>query len=457
MSVNYFGSDGIRGPFGTHPITSSFMQMLGFAVGKARRRHPDKPPRCFIAGDGRASGHAIEAALVAGLGKVGAHIALAGILPTPAVAFHMAQGDFDVGICITASHNAADHNGVKLFNQNGHKLTDADQDQIVQQCVERGAPENEASAPVNAQVAQADAPQMLQMADAAERYVDFCINSLPSGVDLSGLHLVLDTANGAASAIAPKIFTALGVKITAIGASSNGENINQNCGALYPETLIAKIREVRADCGVALDGDGDRLILADQNGALLDGDDLLFMIATHLQQKNALQGGVVGTETTNSGLARAFAAQGIPFERAQVGERHVLERMQAKGWKLGGEQSGHLVLLDQLPSSDGILTAIQLLSAWQASGLTLAELSAGWQRVTTATLNVAPVPVVDAEAARAAIADIEQALGPNGRILVRPSGTEDRIRILVEAESHTQAEQKATQLAEVIRRFGFAP
>ena len=290
-----------------------------------------------------------------------------------------------------------------------------------------------------------------------KRYADFCINSLPSGVDLSGLHLVLDTANGAASAIAPKIFTALGVKITAIGASSNGESINQNCGALYPETLIAKIREVRADCGVALDGDGDRLILADQNGALLDGDDLLFMIATHLQQKNALQGGVVGTETTNSGLARAFAAQGIPFERAQVGERHVLERMQAKGWKLGGEQSGHLVLLDQLPSSDGILTAIQLLSAWQASGLTLAELSAGWQRVTTATLNVAPVPVVDAEAAHAAIADIEQALGPNERILVRPSGTEDRIRILVEAESHTQAEQKATQLAEVIRRFGFAP
>lgn len=450
VKFSYFGSDGIRGQFGEHPITSAFMRSLGFAISKVLTRS-SLLLKCFIAKDGRTSGDAIETALVQGLEEAEAVVTLGGILPSPAVSFHTAQGDFDVGICVTASHNPASHNGVKLFDRNGCKLVDAVQKQIETLLLKAdGARSKKTLAAGRAKVAP----------DAADDYARFCLASLPADIDFSGLKLVLDAANGAAAAIAPNIFAKLGAEVITIGTSPDGDNINEGCGALYPGPLVDKVQQTGALLGIALDGDGDRLLLTDENGVLLDGDDLLFIIATHLKRQGRLAGGVVGTQITNSGLVKAFDDIGIPFARSKIGDRHVLALMQEKGWQLGGEKSGHVIWLDLLPSSDGILTALKVISAWRCdqsvNRLALSQLCRGWQRRPTATLNVVPPDTTDPDAANAAITNTKASLGTDGYVLIRASGTENLIRILVEANEITQAKQAAQELAGIVSKYGFA-
>lgn len=449
MKTGYFGSDGIRGTFDEHPITAAFMRSLGFIIGCALE-HSEQHLKCFIAKDTRASGDIIEDALLQGLRKAGAAVTLGGILPSAAVAFHVIRGGFDVGICVTASHNLASHNGVKLFDRKGCKLDDATQDKIEALLLKDSS---KAPAAVGGEVTVAN--------DAAKQYADFCLASLPpSYADFSGLKLVLDAANGALAVIAPDVFAALGAEIITIGTSPNGHNINEDCGVFHPEVLAAKVQQTGADLGIALDGDGDRLLLIDEQGVIFDGDDMLFIIATHLKRQGLLRGGVVGTQTTNSGLVSALTAMDIPFARAKIGDRHVVSLMKNNGWRLGGEQSGHLIMLDLLPSSDGILTALKVISVWRGAKSgdehSLRQLNAGWQRRPTASLNLVPPDTTDTDAAKAAIAGIKASLGEDGLVLIRASGTENLIRILVEADELAQAEGIAKALADVIGQYGFA-
>ena len=439
MPRRYFGTDGVRGRVGAPPMTPGFVRRLGRAAARALARN-GRPPAVLIGGDTRESGPALAGALAAGLADAGARAVPGGVLPTPAAAWLAGRDPaLDAAAVLSASHNPYQDNGIKLFGAGGDKLPDA-AEAAVEAALEA---EPEPAGPPPAPMPLRDEEARLAA------YLAFCRATAP-GLDLSGRHLLVDCAHGAAHAAAPRLFRALGARVTAVGAAPDGRNINAGCGATCPEHAQAETRACGAELGLSLDGDGDRLLMIDEDGAVADGDDLLYVLARARQAAGTLGGGVAGTEMSNLGLERALAARGIPFARAAVGDRHVLALLRARGWRLGGETSGHVICRELAPAGDGLLTALQTLAALAALGQTLAAARAGLQKRPQAMLNV---PRAEgggedgAAAAAAAAADARAQLGRRGRVLVRPSGTEPLLRIMVESEDAGEAGRLARAIA----------
>ena len=443
MKPRLFGTDGIRGKVGRHPITPDFMLRLGWAAGRVFAR--DGEGLVLIGKDTRISGYMFESALEAGLSAAGADVRLLGPTPTPAVAYLTQTHRADAGIVISASHNPYYDNGIKFFSRDGGKLSD-EAEVAIEQALER---------PLQA-VASDRIGKVQRMNDAAGRYIEFCKSSLPRRTMLDGLRLVVDCAHGAAYHIAPSVFAELGAQVVPIGVSPNGLNINDGFGAVNPDRMRQAVLDHRADAGVALDGDGDRLIMVDAQGATLDGDDLLFVIAEDRKRRGVLGGGVVGTLMTNLGLEESLRTRGIEFDRSNVGDRQVLERLKAKGWLLGGEASGHLICLDQNTTGDGIIAALQVLFAMVDRGKALSDLRKGFQkypqcienvRINSQTENIFTSPGI-----RLAVRDAEADLGPGGRVLLRLSGTEALVRVMVEGATEEQVSELAGRIALAVER-----
>jgi phosphoglucosamine mutase len=440
-SRKYFGTDGIRGRVGEAPITPEFMMRLGYAAGKvlvhenaggsARRgaRGSDHPA-VLIGKDTRISGYMLESALQAGFSAAGVDVMLAGPMPTPAVAYLTRALRLSAGIVISASHNPYDDNGIKFFSADGNKLPDAVEHDI----------ESELDAPLVCRPS-ADLGKARRIADAPGRYIEFCKSTFPNELDLHGLRIVVDCAHGAAYHIAREVFHELGAEVEAIGVHPDGLNINAGVGVMHPAALHAAVRTHHADLGVALDGDGDRVLLVDPNGREYDGDALLYVIARYREQRIA---GVVGTVMSNHGLVTALDKLGIAFARAKVGDRYVLELMHERGWTLGGENSGHIISLDRHTTGDGIIAALQVLTAMRRERATLAELT---------LINVAVPRGFDWQAAPGvaeACRKVEQALGDRGRVLLRPSGTEPVLRVMVEGEDAGEVKGYAESIAAAV-------
>lgn len=436
MPRRHFGTDGIRGRVGAAPMTPDFVRRLGRAAARALARG-ERPPTVLIGGDTRESGPALAGALAAGLADAGARAELGGVLPTPAVAWLVGRDEaLDAGAVVSASHNPYRDNGVKLLGADGGKLPDAAEAAV------------EAALAAEADAAPPAPPAPLRDEEARlTAYLGFCRAAAPD-LDLSGRHFLIDCAHGAAHAAAPRLFRALGARVTAVGAAPDGRNINAGCGATCPEYAQAETRACGAELGLSLDGDGDRLMMIDEDGAVADGDDLLFVLARARQRAGTLDGGVAGTEMSNLGLERALAGLGVPFARAAVGDRHVLALLRARGWQLGGETSGHVICRELAPAGDGLLTALQTLAALAVLGQTLAAARAGLRKHPQAMVNV---PRAGADAARDAVetaaADARAQLGGRGRVLVRPSGTEPLLRIMVESEDAGEAGRLARAIA----------
>ncbi len=436
----YFGTDGIRGRVGEPPITPDFVLKLGWAAGRVLGG--GSGARVLIGKDTRISGYMFESALEAGLVAAGAEVLLLGPLPTPAVAFLTRSLRASAGIVISASHNPHPDNGIKFFSADGEKLPDS-----LEAAIEAALEQ-----PLLCQPSQA-LGRARRLADAASRYVEYCKATVAPDFALFGMRIVIDAAHGAAYQVAPRVFSELGAAVEAIGVSPDGLNINEGCGALHPQALIERVRASGADLGIALDGDGDRLQVVDGTGALLDGDDLLYILARAWQRSGRLRGPVVGTVMSNLGLERALAELGIPFERVAVGDRHVHERLKARDGVLGGETSGHILCLDRATTGDAIVAALQLLEVMRTSDATLKELCSGLYKIPQITLSV-PVPaprrLASAPAIQAAVAAVEDEIAGQGRVLMRPSGTEPKLRITVECEDEVRARRLAERLAEAV-------
>ncbi len=436
----YFGTDGIRGRVGEPPITPDFVLKLGWAVGRVLGRDGGK---VLIGKDTRISGYMFESALEAGLSAAGLDTALLGPMPTPAIAYLTRTQHARTGIVISASHNPYHDNGIKFFSAEGTKLPDA-----VELAIEA-----ELDKPLTCNDS-AQLGKATRLEDAAGRYIEFCKSTFPAQYGLRGLKIVVDCANGATYHVAPAVFDELGAEVTAIGIEPDGLNINDRVGSTHPERLQRTVVETGADLGIALDGDGDRVLMVDRDGKLLDGDELLYIIAMERHQRRALQGGVVGTLMSNLGLEHAFARDGVPFERAAVGDRYVMERLQAANWQLGGESSGHIICLDRTTTGDGIVSALQVLGAMVASGRSLSELRAGMTKYPQELINVRlerQMDVVGLPVVQAAVAEAEAQLADRGRILLRPSGTEPLVRVMVEGRDADEVARVARELAEVVR------
>jgi phosphoglucosamine mutase len=447
MARKYFGTDGIRGKVGQAPITPDFVLRLGLAAGKIFTAHTEKGsghPTVLIGKDTRISGYMLESALESGLSAAGVDVLLVGPMPTPAVAYLTKTLRLSAGIVISASHNPFDDNGIKFFNGQGEKLSDAIEEEI------EAAIDGDLSC-----VSSSDLGKVRRLNDASGRYIEFCKNTFPSQLSLRGLKLVIDCAHGAGYHVAPPVFHELGAEVVVMGHEPDGFNINQGVGATHPETLAARVVQEQADYGVALDGDGDRLIMVDRSGTVFDGDQLLFAIVRdRLQNKgvNAVSG-VVGTLMTNLGFERALSKLHVDFRRSKVGDRYVMEMLKETGWILGGESSGHILCLDQHTTGDGIVSALQVLSAVVRAKQPLASLVADFQRYPQTMINVPARPGLDwqkipsvVEACNAALATLNQ----TGRILIRPSGTEPVVRVMVEAVDATLAEKTAKEIAAVL-------
>jgi phosphoglucosamine mutase len=447
MQREYFGTDGVRGRVGEPPITPDFVLRLGWAAGRvlaADAARPGERPSVLIGKDTRLSGYMLEAALEAGLSAAGVDVYLSGPLPTPAVAYLTRALRLSAGIVISASHNPYDDNGIKFFSGSGAKLPDE-----VELAIEQGM-----AAPL-ACVASADLGKARRVDDAAGRYIEFCKSTFPSDRDLKGWKIVVDCAHGAGYHVAPPVFHELGAEVIAIGNEPSGKNINDGFGAVHPQRLQQAVVEHGAQLGIALDGDGDRLVVADQQGRLYDGDQLLYVIALDYRRRGARFGGVVGTLMTNLGLEQALAREGIALERAAVGDRYVLERMSAKGWQVGGENSGHIICLDKHTTGDAIVSALAVLRALVEQRATLAEAARGVELCPQRLISVRVPKGYDwraSDAIRTAQADTVAALGDAGRVLLRPSGTEPVLRVMVEAREAALAEKHARALADVIAR-----
>ncbi len=441
MTRKYFGTDGIRGRVGEAPITPDFVLKLGWAVGSVLASGPGSS--VVIGKDTRISGYLFESALEAGLSAAGADIRLLGPMPTPAIAYLTRTLHAQAGIVISASHNPYPDNGIKFFSASGTKLPDA-----VEQAIEA-----QLDRPLVCK-ASAELGRAMRVDDAPGRYIEFCKSTFPAGLSLKGLHIVVDCANGATYHIAPKVLAELGARVTAIGVEPNGLNINEGCGSTHPEHLQQTVLAEQADVGLALDGDGDRLIMVDHQGEIVDGDQLLYIIASTRQAAGRLDGGVVGTVMSNLGLEHALQRQQIPFVRTPVGDRYVMERLQAENWRLGGESSGHLLCLDCTTTGDGIVSALQVLAAMVQSGRGLRELCAGMEKYPQTLLNVQFAerrPVLDDPGLRAAVEAAEQRLADRGRVLLRASGTEPLIRVMVEGQDADLVADLAEQLAGAVR------
>ncbi len=443
MARKYFGTDGIRGRVGSAPMTPEFALKLGWAAGRVLS--PEGGGKVLIGKDTRISGYMFESALEAGFAAAGVDVLLVGVLPTPAIAYLTRTFRARAGVVISASHNPFHDNGVKFFSDEGRKLPDEQEEQIemlLDESIEYAEPE---------QIGRA------RRIDSAQgRYVEFCKGSFRSERSLKGLHVVVDCAHGATYNVAPHVFSELGARVTTIGAEPDGLNINDGCGSTHIEFLSRAVVENGADLGVALDGDGDRCILVDADGSVLDGDDILYILTCSRLEEGSLKGPVVGTLMSNLGLELALRAKGIEFERANVGDRYVLERLQASGGVLGGESSGHILCLDRTTTGDGIVSALQVVAAMVTSGRSLRELLGGMTKCPQLLINVplngqAAPAVMDLDNVKQAVQNSQAAMGQAGRVLLRPSGTEPLIRVMVEGQDAAEVQHQAEAIADVIR------
>ena len=440
MAKKYFGTDGIRGRVGDYPVTAEFMLKLGWATGRVLGG--SRANRVIIGKDTRISGYMFESALEAGLSAAGVDVRLLGPMPTPAIAYLTRTLHACAGIVISASHNAFADNGIKFFSSEGTKLPDE-----VEAAIEAEIDHDMVT------VASDRLGKAERVEDAAGRYIEFCKSTIPLSMTLRGLKIVVDCANGATYHVAPEVFDELGAEVIAIGVEPDGLNINQACGSTQPELLQKIVLEHRADVGIALDGDGDRVIMVDHKGELVDGDELLFIIARSRQQEGTLQGGVVGTLMSNLGLEHALQSSNIDFVRANVGDRYVLELLQQNNSLIGGESSGHIICLDRTTTGDGIVSALQVLAAQVQYGKTLHELKSGMKKYPQLMINVPvshKVELDNTPAIQDAVKSAEQRLAGRGRVLLRPSGTEPLVRVMVEGEDAQQVSAEANQLASVV-------
>ncbi len=442
MSREYFGTDGIRGTVGDRLITAEFCLRLGWAVGTVFSRQGRG--HVLIGKDTRISGYMLESALESGLVSAGADVGLMGPTPTPAVAYLTRTLGADAGIVISASHNACNDNGIKFFDGEGNKLSDGREAEIEQQLATKMT------------CATSDGlGKATRVRDVAGRYIEFCKATVHRGCRLNGLHLVIDCAHGATYHVAPGVFVELGAEVSLIGTSPNGFNINQNCGSSHPQRLVERVLAVGADIGIALDGDGDRVVMVDHKGEIIDGDEILYLIAQHRQKKGNLGQGVAGTEMSNTGLERGLHRLGIPFSRSQVGDRHVRELLCEQGWRLGGEPSGHILCLDLSTTGDGIVAALQVLMLVTDSGKTLHELKQDMTKLPQAMVDVDVGTTVSKEAfsrASPVLARKKKALDGRFRVLIRPSGTEPLVRVMVEGEDQAEVGAVAEDFAMAVRQ-----
>jgi phosphoglucosamine mutase len=441
MTKKYFGTDGIRGEVGVPPIVPDFMLRLGYAAGKVLIRHAksNERQRVLIGKDTRVSGYLLEAALESGFSAAGVDVTLCGPMPTPGVAYLTKALRLSAGVVISASHNLYQDNGIKFFTAKGDKFSDSFELEIEQEL------ENAMGCVSSDKLGKA-----YRLDDAAGRYSEFCKSTFPAEHNLKGLKIVLDCANGAAYHTAPPVFHELGAEVIAIGVSPNGRNINDQCGATAPHALISKVQEVSADIGIALDGDADRLQMVDSSGRLFNGDELLYILAKDRIDRGQKIGGVVGTLMTNLAIENAIKNLGIGFERAKVGDRYVLELLQAKQWIIGGEGSGHLLCLDQHSTGDGTIAALQVLAAMQEKQKTLNDLLNGVEIYPQVLINVKTKPDYNWQndlKLKTAITNAEQSLVGKGRVLIRASGTEPVLRVMVEANEAALAQQSAEAIA----------
>jgi phosphoglucosamine mutase len=440
VSRKYFGTDGIRGKVGQHPITPDFMLKLGWAAGRVLAR--GNGGKVLIGKDTRISGYMFESALEAGLAAAGVDILLLGPMPTPAVAYLTRTLHADAGIVISASHNPYGDNGIKFFSSDGSKLPDE-----VELAIEA-----ELEKPMEL-VPSAELGKARRVVDAGGRYIEFCKSRFPKSLDLKGMKIVVDCANGATYHVAPSVLRELGAKVHVIGAEPNGLNINVNCGSTHPQVLQHEVLAQGADLGIALDGDGDRLIMVDHEGEVVDGDELLYVIAS--QPREPMLPGVVGTLMSNLGMEHALKRIGIDFVRARVGDRYVMEQLRESGWSLGGESSGHIICLCCTTTGDGIISALQVLGAMVEQGKGLRELKSGMTKYPQRLINVRLGEKFDLAASAVveqAVAEAEQELAETGRVLLRPSGTEPLVRVMVEGEDAAQVERLARRLAAVVEQ-----
>ena len=438
MTKKYFGTDGIRGRVGDSPITPEFCLRLSNAVGRVFASNGSKT-KVVIGKDTRISGYMLESVLQSGLISAGADVSLLGPMPTPAIAYLAKTLRADAAIVISASHNPYYDNGIKFFDAEGSKLGDAKELAI------EAAMEGPLVCEDSENLGKAS-----RVSDAAGRYVEFCKSTVPDGFSLRGLRIVLDCANGATYQVAPQVFSELGADVVVMAAEPDGFNINQACGSTKPQALQKKVAEEKADFGIAFDGDGDRVAMVDSHGALLDGDELLYIIACDRQRRAALKGGVVGTVMSNLGFEQALDRLGIPFGRANVGDRNILAQLQQNGWQLGGEPSGHILTLDLATTGDAIIAALQVIVPVVEQGLSLQALAAGMDKFPQVLENIkVPFPgtLCNDERLVADIRDSESQLAGRGRILVRPSGTEPLLRIMVEGDDLKEVSQIARTLA----------
>ncbi|TXC66226.1 phosphoglucosamine mutase [Piscinibacter aquaticus] len=442
MSRTYFGTDGIRGTVGQSPITPDFMLRLGHAVGRVLKRSEDRPT-VLIGKDTRISGYMIESALEAGFASAGVDVLMTGPLPTPGVAYMTRALRLSLGVVISASHNPFDDNGIKFFSARGEKLPDA-WEQDVEAMLEQPAE----------WVDSARLGKVRKLEDARGRYIEFCKSTFSGELSLKGMKLVVDAAHGAASRVAPDVFHELGAEVIAIGCSPDGLNINAGVGATAPAALIEAVKTHRADYGIALDGDADRLQLVDAAGRLYNGDELLYVMVSDRPAQQLPVPGAVGTLMTNMAVEVALKSRGVPFVRAKVGDRYILEELAARGWQLGGEGSGHLLALDKHTTGDGIVSALQILQAIRRTGSSLAQLLSGVTLFPQTLINVRLPDGSDWKknvGLAAAQERITRELGADGRILIRASGTEPVLRVMVEARDAAVARRSAEQLAEAAR------
>ena len=437
----YFGTDGVRGKVGTYPITPDFALKLGWAAGKVLASQGSRT--VLIGKDTRISGYMLESALEAGLAAAGLTAAFTGPMPTPAVAYLTRTFRLEAGIVISASHNPYYDNGIKFFSSQGTKLPD-DIEEAIEAMLDQ---------PMDC-VESVDLGKASRISDAAGRYIEFCKSTFPAHLGLDGYKIVVDCANGATYHIAPNVLRELGAEVIEIGTDPNGININEKCGATDVKALQEKVLETKADVGLAYDGDGDRIMMVDHLGNKVDGDQILFIIAREALRSGQLKGGVVGTLMSNMSLEIALKMLGVPFVRANVGDRYVLEKMVEHNWTLGGENSGHIIIADKNTTGDGIIASLAVLSAMVQHRLSLNELASAVKLFPQVLINVrfaGGTNPLESEAVKAVAADVEKRLEGKGRILLRKSGTEPLIRVMVECEDGALAKQCAEEIAEAVK------
>ncbi|MEP5566763.1 MAG: phosphoglucosamine mutase [Halioglobus sp.] len=447
MTKKYFGTDGIRGAVGEGAITPDFMLKLGWACGRVFSRLAANDGHCMviIGKDTRVSGYMFESALEAGLVAAGVDVKLLGPMPTPAVALMTRTQAADAGIVISASHNAFHDNGIKFFSASGSKLPDE-----VELAIEA-----ELDEPLET-VDSRNIGKVLRVVDAAGRYIEFCKSTVPEGFNLRGMRIAVDCAHGATYHIAPSVFSELGAEVISLGVQPDGFNINEGVGSTDTAALAALVKEQNTDFGIAFDGDGDRVLFVDADGTLVDGDELIYIIARHRLASGASDAGVVGTLMTNLGMEVALREEGLQLVRAQVGDRYVKERMEVEGWSLGGESSGHIICSDVTTTGDGIVAALQVLRAIRDSGQTLGALRSGMKKYPQTMINVriaGKVDLAEYPAVTEAVQAVEEQLGERGRVLLRPSGTEPVVRVMVEGEEDTEVSNLCEKLAADVERI----